>query len=441
MGWMDAIRLSEYGRASATPSPVNQMMAAFGADFRPGVDVNLGVGYVSEEAIPHEHIQDGYNHVLDHPAQYRGSLNYGPPAGEPVLIEAIRRTYARRLNDRAVAQKRIVIGSSGASSLLDATAAVLSPGIVVTSDPVYYIFTDFLERLGFELLAVPEDKDGIDIDLLEHKLDRLGSRADQISFFYLVTVSNPTCTVLSNARRRRLTELVASLSQRLGRKIPLLFDTAYEPLVHDPAIDPLESALADDPLGIVHEIGSVSKILAPALRIGYIIGPNSPFMAALVQKGSDNALGPPPLNQQVASYLLDDERMVQQRAAANAAYREKATHARAWIEKHLGHAVTEIRGGSAGFYFYLTLRDTPTHGRSPFFGYLTRTTGDPQVDGPADDLGPRVVVVPGEYCVHRDGDLVNVAQKQLRLSYGYEGLTQIEKAIKLMAQAVEYGRR
>ena len=121
----------------------------------------------------------------------------------------------------------------------------------------------------------------------------------------MVTVNNPSCTILSNRRRRALLEVAARLSREQGRRIPIFYDLAYELLLHDPEAEPFVSVLPEDDLGIAYEIGTLSKVLAPGLRIGYLLGPDGPLMNAMVQKTSDTGFSAPLFVQEMASYLLD----------------------------------------------------------------------------------------------------------------------------------------
>jgi DNA-binding transcriptional MocR family regulator len=434
------IRLSRYGSASTHPSPVNRMMAAFAGGFRDGVDINLGVGYVNEKTIPVAYLNEAMQAVANDGVTYRQAFNYGGPEGSPNLIAAIRRFLCRmrvgQLDQAVVDRKRLIIGPCGATSILDALAEVLAPGIVITSDPTYYIYSDNLERKGFEVLAVPEDEEGIDLAALDRKLHSLGDRVNEIAFFYVVTVNNPSCTILSNARRRALYQVAASLTRQQGRQIPIFFDLAYELLLHDPAAQPFASVLPEDELDIAYEVGTLSKVLAPALRIGYLLGPDGPFLSAMVQKTSDTGFSAPLFVQEMAAYLLD--RCIEpQLRVVNAAYREKAVAVRAGIMEHLGPLLADCRGGSAGFYYYLTFRDIETHSASDFFRYLTRSTGDPAIDGPKAYPQPRVIYIPGEYCVHPRGDLAQRGNRQLRLSYAFEETSGILRALRLMREAIE----
>ena len=435
------ILLSEYGKASSIPSPVNRMMTDFAIGFRDGYDINLGVGYVNENTIPRQEIQNACEAVLSNPEKYRASLNYGGAQGSPNLIESIRKFHIHNriggITKNTFNTKDIVIGANGATSLLESITHLLPAGIVFTADPMYYIYCNDLERKCFTVIAIPEDNHGLETDLLRAKLKALGSGKAAIQFFYVVTVNNPSCTILSNRQKRELVEIVTELSYEIGRKIPLFFDNAYRDLVHDSTVEPLESALCYDQLGIVHEIGTLSKILAPGLRIGYLIGPKGTFLDSIIQRTSDIGFSAPLINQEIASYLLDNG-IEAQIEKVNNGYREKAKQVKTWIVELLGDNVEGCRGGSAGFYYYLTLANIATDSNSDFFKFLTRTTGQKDIDGPSHNPHPKVIYIPGEHCVHPSGEMIDIGKRQFRISYGFEELPQIHAALKHMKDAIDY---
>jgi 2-aminoadipate transaminase len=424
------IALSRYGTASSTPSPVNRMMSSFAADFREGVDINLGVGYVNESTIPRDLVREALCQVLAQPARYRAALNYGGPKGSANLLASIRRYRGEKIP----ADREVIVGANGATSLLESLAQVLAPGIVITSDPMYYIYCDFLERSGFTIVTVPEGPDGLSADAVAMKIESLGEAARGVSFLYVVTVNNPSGTVLANREREALVRLAARLSREQGRLVPLVLDTAYEDLVHDPSAEKPVSGFRWDEDGVVYEMGTVSKIIAPGLRVGYMAGRDGPFLQAMIQRSSDVGFSAPLVNQEIVSWLLDNaaDRLV---ADVNRGYREKALAMRAAIDGRLGGLLADCRGGKAGFYFYLTFKAIRTAEGSPFFRHLTRASGDPAVDGVPGRLNPRVIYIPGQFCVHPRGSMVEEGTRALRLSYGYEDIPRLVEAIGHIAEA------
>src|SRR5574344_116964 len=433
---MNTFSLSEFGTKSLIPSPINQMTASFSKDFRQGVDINLGVGYVNDETIPHEKLQQCLQYVLNYTELYKNALNYGSAEGSANLIHALRNYYRENnigsIPPSLLEKKKFCIGANGATSILDAFAAIMPKGIVITTDPNYYIYTETLVRNGFTLCAIPEDSHGMRIDVLQEKLTEID--VTNISFVYIVTVNNPSSIILPNDRREAVVSIITDLSHRIGRKIPIIFDKAYEDIIFDTTVPSPVSGLVYDKQGLVIELGTLSKIIAPALRIGYAIGEDSELMQSLIQKTSDIGFSASLMNEEMAArfidaYIVGHAREVQQ------GYRAKAIKLKELIDKHLGKYLSHYSGGQAGFYFYLTFANIETDVKSMFFQYLSRTTGNQEIDG-NPTKNPRLIYVPGEFCVSDAAQ--QMGKYQLRISYGYEDISELERAVILMKDAVEY---
>jgi 2-aminoadipate transaminase len=427
--------LSPYGACSADPSPVSRLMQAFSRAFRPGVDVNLGVGYVNEETIPAASIERAMNHVVTHPDEHPHAFNYGESKGSERLESALRRYIERHylggLPASLLSARELLIGANGATSILYALAQVLPKGVVITTQPEYYIYGNLLRRLGFVIRGVPEDHEGIDVQALESALREHG---EAVSFVYAVTVGNPSATILSNTRRKALVEVVTGASRRLGKKIPLVLDQAYEWLVHDERTQLLSGVHFDD-LGLVYEIGTLAKVLAPALRIGFIFGPRGALMNALVQCTNDIGFSAPLVVQETCAWLLDnivDEHVKLVRQG----YKQKARVVAQALERHLAPWLESCVGGDAGFYYYLTLHNLATGEGSDFYRYCSRTTGVGSLDGKPSL--PRVVYLPGNLCVDESNTNASRAARQMRLSFGFASETELTRGVELLGEAARY---
>ncbi len=424
---------SNLAKASITPSVVNQLTASFAEDFREGLDINLGVGYVNDKTIPTNAIQEAYTEIINDPIKYRNALNYGGPEGSPNLREAIKSYYLKYeigdLQESDFVHRKILIGANGATSLLDAFSDLIQPGIVITADPYYYIYTETLENKGFKILGIPEDEEGLNTEALRTALSDIALH--EISFFYIVTVNNPSTILLSNKRKQEIVDIAQEVSQITNKKIPVLFDKAYEDIIHNSAAIKPISGLKHDQFQQVFEVGTLSKILAPALRIGYMICPDNEFAQVMTQRTSDIGFSAPLINQEIAGWLLQNY-IHQQKEQVNTGYQAKAKFIIKLLNQYLKPYINRFSGGDAAFYFYITFNNIRTDKSSDFFKYLSRTTGNPEIDG-KNEKKARLIYIPGTICSKTDA-----AKYQLRLSYGFEEPEVFEKAVKMMAEACSY---
>jgi len=121
-----------------------------------------------------------------------------------------------------------------------------------------------LTRIGANVIGVPLDDEGLNLDLLRQKLEELKQRGVKPKYIYTIpTVQNPTGAIMGEARRRELLKLAAE------HGVMIFEDECYSDLVWSGTRPMSLYALAGGE-GVVH-IGSFSKSIAPALRVGYLV--------------------------------------------------------------------------------------------------------------------------------------------------------------------------
>jgi 2-aminoadipate transaminase len=159
----------------------------------------------------------------------------------------------------------IVSGSLQALDLVNHT--LLARGdTIITEQDTYQGALNRLTRLGVNMVGIPLDGEGMRMDALAAALEDQKRKNIQPKYIYTIpTVQNPTGTIMPEARRLELLKL----SQQYG--VPIFEDDCYADLIWDGKRPPSLYAMSKGG-GVIH-IGSFSKSIAPALRVGFIVAP------------------------------------------------------------------------------------------------------------------------------------------------------------------------
>jgi 2-aminoadipate transaminase len=274
---------------------------------RPEV-ISLAGGLPAADLMPRERIAAVTADVLTGP----GALQYGETAG----LAALRAVLAAHETARCGRPVGDVLVTSGSQQALDLVArAVLDPGDpVVIEDPAYVGALQVFQAAGAVLHPVPLDGDGMRVDVLSDRL-RAGLRPRLVHT--VASFHNPRGVTLSPQRRVHL----AGLAERYGFLV--VEDDPYGLLAFD-AAPPVPVAAHSDR---VVRLGSASKVLAPALRVGWLSGPPE-LLAAVELLKQCTDLCTSSLTQAVAARLLSDT---------------------AWFESHLRTVCAAVANRAAAF--------------------------------------------------------------------------------------------
>ena len=163
------------------------------------------------------------------------------------------------------AEREILIVSGSLQALDLVNTTFLRKGDTVIIEEENYGGTiSRLKKLGVNMIGIPLEKDGMDINYLEKELKKLESENKKPRYIYTIpTIQNPTGTVMSVEKRRALIEI----SKKFG--IPIFEDDCYADLLYEKQRPRAIKSFDDE--GYVIYCGSFSKSIAPALRVGYLV--------------------------------------------------------------------------------------------------------------------------------------------------------------------------
>jgi len=186
------------------------------------------------------------------------ALDYGEPNGHSPLRETITHILASQGLQTRSENVLITAGSQQALSLV--SQLLLKPGdVIMVESPTYSGALDLFRALGFNVVGVPVDRHGMQVEALEKLLQQHHPKL----IYTIPTFHNPTGTCLSSQRRIQLIVLADRYN------IPILEDDFVGDLRYEGRNYPALKAL--DPGGRVIYVSTFSKILMPGLRVGFLV--------------------------------------------------------------------------------------------------------------------------------------------------------------------------
>jgi len=234
---------------------------------RPGDIVSFAPGYPDPAAFPWHELQDISSGLLDgHDAD---ALQYGPTRGYKGLLESALRLFEGRGIHASLEQ---IIVTSGSQQGIDLIARVLvSPGDVVLVElPTFTGAIAAFRNSQADLAGVRQDVDGINVEHLDEVWRRETGAGKRVKLLYLVpNFQNPTGSLLSLAKRAQVLEWAER------RDVLIVEDDPYGALYFEDVATEAETRplRADDKNGRVLYLSTVSKMLAPGFRVGWMLAP------------------------------------------------------------------------------------------------------------------------------------------------------------------------
>jgi 2-aminoadipate transaminase len=245
---------------------------------------------------------------------------YGTSAGHTHLLEWLSQHHSV-----PPAQLLATNGSMQADAFL--FEELVEPGdVVVVEAPTYDRTLLSLRQLGAEILAIPLEADGIDVDALEVALTQ-GARPKLAHI--IPNFQNPAGCTLSLDKRRKLLALAAE------HGFTIFEDDPYVELRFEG--EPVPTMLSMDEAGSVVYASSFSKTVCPGIRVGYLVGP-ADTIAGIRTVAANTYISPNMVAQSIVAEFCDSGAIDRSIATVKEALRERRDATAEALERHIPDA-------------------------------------------------------------------------------------------------------
>ena len=269
-------------------------------------------------------------------------FDYAPPNGLPALREAIAE-HLTQWRGVACRAEEVVITNGSQQALGMIAGLLLEPGErVALEEPHYAGARQAFEAARAQIVSVPVDEQGLDVA-------RLAGRRDVQLAYVTPAHQFPTGGILPLARRLTLLEWAAHANAYV---IEDDYDSEYRY-----AGAPIEPLHGLDGAGRVFYVGSFSKILSPALRLGYVVMPPALVRLFTIAKRAAD-LGSPTFGQQVLADFIGQGHFAAHLRRSRRRHAARRGVLRSALAAHVGEH-GQVLGADAGLHVLLVL-----HGRT-----------------------------------------------------------------------------
>jgi 2-aminoadipate transaminase len=257
---------------------------------KPGI-ISFAGGLPSPQTFPIDAMREASERVLRDDG--KAALQYAASEGYAPLREWVAQDLLKQ--GMRITPDQVLI-TTGSQQGLDLVAKILidAGSRILVETPTYLGALQAFTPMEPVAVGVDSDDHGVDADDLRAKV---GTGADKARFVYLLpNFQNPTGRTMTEERRAA----VAQVAVESG--LPIIEDNPYGDLWFD--APPAPSLSSRHPEGSVY-LGSFSKILAPGLRLGYLVAPPALYPKLLQAKQAAD-LHTPSFNQRVVAEVLKD---------------------------------------------------------------------------------------------------------------------------------------